>query len=117
AAGVAAQPVALAVVVAVEPRLFGVGFDHRGPGHHQTCGHLVCLGCGEVVGLGCVSAAAARSSLVAVVAVVVVVCTHLLRPFLWYVDDDASGVYRLPGRGGVGGVRGRALIWFSFEAA
>src|SRR5699024_10618628 len=116
AARVAAQPVPLALVVAVEPRLFGLGFDHRGPGHHQTFGHLVCLGCGEVVGLGRVTAAAARSSLVAVVAVVVV-CTHLLRPFLWYVDDDASGVYRLTGRCGIGGVRGRALIWFGLEAA
>src|SRR5699024_1803354 len=117
AARVAAQPVPLAVVVAVEACRFGLGFDHRGPGHHQTFGHLVSLGRGEVLGLGRVTAAAARSVPVAVVAVVVVVCTHLLRPFLWYVDDDASGVYRLTGRCGIGGVRGRALIWFSFEAA
>src|SRR5699024_8145964 len=85
-AGVAAQPVALALVVAVEPRLFGVGFDHRGPGHHQTCGHLVSLGRGEVVSLGCVSAAAARSSLVAVVAVMVGVWIHLRWSLLYIVS-------------------------------
>src|SRR5699024_11809310 len=51
--------------------------------------------CGEVVGLGCVSAAAARSSLVAVVAVMVGVWLHLR----WRSEERRGG---RRGSGGVG---------------
>src|SRR5699024_2274599 len=70
----AAQPVPLAVVIAVETSGLGVGLDDRGAGHHWAFGHLGVGGLSDGVGARRVAAAAAARR--GVGQVQVFVCSH-----------------------------------------